>query len=91
LENSFADEITAYYYFNLYFEYEFFYIMNTNTSSIDSNYPHYLMPKECLHLILKLDEEISIFYLRWHEDIINLQDKISNHLKKPINFIRFKN
>lgn len=88
LEKSFADEITAYYYFNLYFEYEFFYIMNTN--SIDSNYPQYMMPKECLHQILKLDEEIAIFYLRWHEDITNLQDKISNHLKKPIDFIRFK-
>jgi hypothetical protein len=88
LENSFADEITAYYYFNLYFEYEFFYIMNT--SSLDANYPQYLMPKECLHQILKLDKEIAIFYLRWHEDITNLQDKISNHLKKPINFIQFK-
>ena len=87
-ENSFADEITAYYYFNLYFEYEFFYIMDT--TSIDSNYPKSLMPKECLHQILKLDEEIAIFYLRWHEDITNLQDSISRHLKQPINFIRFK-
>lgn len=86
-ENSFAIEITAYYYFNLYFEYEFFYIMNTN--SADSDYPQSL-PKECLYQIVKGDEEIATFYLGWHEDITNLQDSISKHLKQPINFIRFK-
>ncbi len=82
-ENLFAEEISAYYYFNLYFEYEFFYIMDTDSK--ESNYPKSL-PKECLNEILKLDKDIANFCLIWYQDITNLQDKINNRLKQSINF-----
>jgi hypothetical protein len=85
-ENLFAEEISAYYYFNLYFEYEFFYIMDTDSK--ESNYPKSI-PKECLNEILKLDKDISNFCLIWYKDITNLQDKINNRLKQSINFTEF--
>jgi len=85
-EDSFADSITAFYYFNLHVELNFFYFMRTHwTNDVDVP-PLSLMPKECLNQILKVDKDIAKFFLRWYTDIINLQGKINNQLKQSISF-----
>ena len=86
-EDSFADGITAFYYFNLHFELHFFYIMRTHWNK-DVDVPSSsFTPKECLQQIIKLDKDIANFYLRWYNDITNLQNRINNNLKQSINFI----
>jgi len=80
-EDSFADSITAFYYFNLHVELHFFYFMRTHwTKDVDVP-PLSLKPKECLNEILKLDKDIADFFLRWYSDIINLHKKINEHIE----------
>ena len=85
-EDSFADSITAFYFFNLHVELHFFYFMRIHGTKDVDVLPLYLTPKECLNQILKLDKDIANFFLRWYNDIINLQDNINNHLKQSITF-----
>lgn len=84
-ENLFAHEISAYYYFNLFFDYEFFYIMNTDSKKSES--PRSWKPKECLNEILKLDNDISNFCLSWYQDIKTLQKSIQQNLEESIKVI----
>lgn len=79
-ENEFANEISAFYYFNLYYDFDFNDIISKGTQKIQDN-QSYLIPKECLSKILELDREISNFHLKWKRDISTLQNKIYDKLK----------
>ena len=79
-ENEFANEISAFYYFNLYYDFDFNDIISKGTYKIQDN-QSFLIPKECLSKLLELDREISNFYLKWKEDISMLQNKIYDNLK----------
>jgi len=88
-EEQFADEITALYYFHLFYEYEFSNRVSTPKkyySSVDRNYrtPVSLMPKKCLTLIIQKDQgkaSLREWFYRWMRDINILQDKVSEALK----------
>ena len=83
LEKEFADEITALYYFHLFFEFQF----DTRVDSprrycsdikLDNQLPISL-PKTCLYSILQKDNEspsIKEWYYRWMRDITNLQKEV---------------
>jgi len=87
-EEQFADEITALYYFHLFYEYEF----NTRVSTpkkyyssidLDNRVPVSLMPKKCLSLILQKDKgrpSLREWFYRWMRDINNLQSEVSQAL-----------
>ena len=79
-ENEFANEISAFYFFNLYYEFDFDDIISKGIQKMKDN-QSFLIPKECLSKILKLDEDISIFYFNWKNDISILQNKIFYNLK----------
>jgi hypothetical protein len=82
-EKFFEDEITAFYYFHLYYEHGFNTIIHKPASYYYSlfnrgNKPVFL-PKRCLELILQMDEKkplIKEWYNKWIEDISNLQKRI---------------
>jgi hypothetical protein len=90
LEKLFANEITAYYYFHLHFEYEF----NTRVStpmnyynSVSHNrdaFPVSSIPKECLSLIIKKDNEkpsLKEWFNMHMQDVNNLQREIYEILR----------
>jgi hypothetical protein len=87
-EEQFADEITALYYFHLFYEYEFNTRVSTPKkyySSVDRNYqiPVSLMPKKCLTLIIQKDQgkaSLREWFYRWMYDINILQSEISRVL-----------
>lgn len=79
-ENEFANEISAFYYFNFYYEFDFDDIISKSIRKTQDN-QSFLIPKECLAKILELDEEISNFYLKWKEEISKLQNMIYYKLK----------
>lgn len=79
-EDSFADSITAFYYFNLHIEHNFFNTIRTRTYRKDANLPLSLSRKECLDKILT-NEDISNFFQMWYNDINNLQSRINDHLQ----------
>jgi hypothetical protein len=94
LEELFADEITALYYFHLYYDFEFYtrvsvpmkYYSSISTNNNDNNQllPISRRPKNCLLSILKSDKEkplISEWFYRWMQDITNLQNEIYGYLK----------
>ena len=82
-EKFFEDEITAFYYFHLYYEHGFNTIIHKPASYYYSlinrgNKPVFL-PKRCLELILQMDKKkplIKEWYNEWIEDISNLQKRI---------------
>ena len=78
-ETSFTDIVTAFYYFNLYVQHKFSYVMETYWKGADLSLN--LLPKECLDKILKSNQDISIFFQMWYSDIINLQKKINDHIE----------
>ena len=78
-ENVFNDIVTAFYYFNLYVQHHFSSIMETYWK--DADLPLNLLPKECLEKILNSNQDISIFFQMWYNDIINLQKKINNNIE----------
>ena len=79
-ENEFANEISAFYYFNLYYEFDFDDIISKGIQKKQYS-QSFLIPKEYLAKILELDEEISNFYVKWKEDISLLQNMIYYNLK----------
>jgi predicted transcriptional regulator len=93
LEKQLEDEITALYYFQLYFDYEF----NARISESLGHYystnftefaPKSLWPKECLSLLMKNDVDkplLSEWFYEWMEKINRLQTEIHNAVpKRPI-------
>jgi hypothetical protein len=90
LEEQFADEITALYYFHLYFEYEFSTRIGQPTkyySSInndESQFPIYSKPKNCLLSILQNDKSeplLDKWFSQWIQDISSLQKQLYEALK----------
>jgi len=90
LEEQFAGEITALYYFHLYFEYEFNTRFGQPTryySSIDDDenqFPISSKPKSCLLSILQNDKEeplLSKWFYQWMHDISSLQREVYEALK----------
>jgi hypothetical protein len=96
LEELFADEITAFYYFHLYYDFEFYtrvsepmkYYSSSTTSSNnqDNNnlFPISPRPKDCLVSILQTDKEkplISEWFYQWMQDITNVQNEVYSYLK----------
>ncbi|HZA69843.1 MAG TPA: hypothetical protein VE548_09085 [Nitrososphaeraceae archaeon] len=87
-EKQFADEITALYYFHLFYEYEFNSRISTPKkyySSVDRNYqiPVSLMPKKCLALIIQKDQgkaSLREWFYRWMHDVSILQSEVSQVL-----------
>jgi hypothetical protein len=84
-EELFADEITALYYFHLYYDYGFETRINKSaryyySSSITNNDVKFptLLPKSCLKLILQNSSKplISEWYNGWMKDISSLQKEI---------------
>ena len=81
MEVSFADEISAMYYFNLFNDQEF-----ETVASIDKKYYRSLKsPKWCLYMILRNDAERSLidWFNKWLNDIADLQKENSEILKPP--------
>ena len=81
MEVSFADEISAMYYFNLFNDQEF-----ETVASIDKKYYRSLKsPKWCLYMILRNDAERSLidWFNKWLKDIADLQKENSEILKPP--------
>lgn len=84
LEEMFADEINAFYYFNLYYNYEYNGITSNpvrHDFSINSNnqFPISTTPKYCLSSIFQNDREkplISEWFYRWMQDIGDLQRQV---------------
>jgi hypothetical protein len=81
LEELFADEITALYYFHLYYDYSFDTRISkptkyySSTNHDDNKFPILSTPKSCLELIFQNDKEkpsISKWYNGWMKDINNL-------------------
>ena len=89
LEEQFAGEITALYYFHLYFEYEFITRIGQPTkyySSIDdrNKFPISSKPKSCLLSILQSDKKepsLSKWFYQWIQDISSLQNEVYEALK----------
>jgi hypothetical protein len=90
LEKQLGEEITALYYFHLYFDYEFFariseprgHYYSTNSDDFP---PKSLWPKECLLLLIKNDANkpyLSEWFYGWMEDINRLQTEIYNALPR---------
>jgi hypothetical protein len=89
IEESFADEITALYYFHLYYDFEFYTRITEpmkyhSINNQDNLFPISPRPKDCLLSILQNDKEkpsISEWWYQWSEDITNLQNEIYAYLK----------
>jgi hypothetical protein len=84
MEESFADQISALYYFNLFDEQEF-----ESAAAIDRirySAPESLVPKECLYKILQNDVDgfLKDWFNRWKTDIANLQMENYNVLKSSV-------
>ena len=91
LEKSFSEEITAHYFFHLYFDYEFSARfsspMRSFSSTKNSNrLPDSLRPKDCLLSILQNDKDkinsLGEWFYRWIQDISNLGKETSETLDK---------
>lgn len=84
LEKEFADEITAFYYFQLCSEHQFEGVEKPSRyySSIkhgNNQMPIFSIPKSCLLSILQNDKEnpsISEWYYRWMNDINSFQKEV---------------
>jgi hypothetical protein len=84
LEKLFADEVTALYYFHLYYDYEFNGLISKPTKFYSSDrstnkFPISSRPKECLLSILQKDQgkpRIVNWFHRWMQDIRDLQKDI---------------
>lgn len=84
LEKEFADEITAFYYFQLCSEYQFEAVEKPSRycSFIkhgNDQMPIFSIPKRCLLSILQNNKEkpsISEWYYKWMNDINSLQEEI---------------
>lgn len=79
-EELFAKEISAIYYFNLYNDTlpnkNYYYTSPLNNKINDNDQMLSIIPKKCLSRILKEDNDINNFYLKWKEDIFILNKKI---------------
>ena len=97
LEKEFADEITAFYYFHLCFDYQFETIVENPKryypKTSNEQLPISSIPKICLRSILQNDKEnpsISEWYYRWMNDINGLQKEIyetSQLMTKDIKYL----
>jgi len=96
LEEQFSDEITALYYFHLYFEYEFNTRIGQPTkyySSIDNDenqFPMSSKPKSCLLSILHNDKKeplLNKWFSQWMQDISSLQKEVYEALKFEHNML----
>ena len=80
IEEMFAEEISAVYYFNLYnktvLNEENYSLLNNETYKQILN----IRPKKCLSQIRMADKEINNFYLKWKNDIIILYQNIFNNI-----------
>jgi hypothetical protein len=95
LEELFADEITAFYYFHLYYDYEFssrfirsakYYssVNHDDKSSVSQT------PKDCLWSIIRNDTEkplIGEWFYGWMQDISNLQKDIYETSKSATQYV----
>ena len=87
LEKEFADETTAFYFFQLFYEYRFKRVENpsgyySSNKRINDQLPISFIPKSCLLSILQNDNDkpsISEWYYRWMNDI-NISKKKSLRL-----------
>ncbi len=93
LEKQLGDEITALYYFQLYFDYEFEARISEPrghyySTSLSGFSPKSLWPKECLLLLIKNDTNkplLSEWFYNLIDEINSLQKEIYNALpKQPI-------
>jgi hypothetical protein len=81
LEEMFADEINALYYFNLYYDYEYkditsYPVMHNFSFNGNKQFPILARPKDCLSSIFQNDREIPLiseWFYRWMQDIRDLQ------------------
>ena len=95
LEELFADEITALYYFHLHSDYEFssrFIRSAKYYSSVnhDDKSPVSPTPKDCLWSIIRNDTEkplIGEWFYRWMQDISNLQKDIYETSKSATQYV----
>jgi hypothetical protein len=92
MEESFADEITAFYYMNLYND------SRIRINDLPGKYYHSLpinesfkklehTPKECLSMILQEDKEeplIRKWFSKWKKDLVGLQEEILQNIKSVI-------
>jgi hypothetical protein len=90
LEELFANEITALYYFHLYYDYEFHTRFRniaryySSISQVQSFFPTSTRPKICLSLILSKDKKMPLireWFYRLMQDIIKLQKETFEVLK----------
>jgi len=90
LEELFADEVTAFYYFHLYYDYEFHTRVSNPTkyyssiSNVRIHNPKSPRPKDCLSLILEKDNKkplIREWFYRLMLEIIKLQKETYDTLK----------
>jgi len=73
----FTDEISALYYFNLYYDYQHNDITsNPVTANKNKQFPISARPKDCLLSILQKDREIDEWFNRWMQDICDLQKQV---------------
>lgn len=73
------------YYFNLYTNTlpnkQYYYPSPFNNKINDDQQMLNIIPKKCLSRILKEDNDISNFYLKWKENIFKLNEKIFETIK----------
>lgn len=87
MEELFADEITALYYFNLYFEYDFNTRISESAKYSDNNNtlsPISSKPKSCLFSIIHNDKEKPLllkWFHGWMHAIFSLQTELYEALK----------
>lgn len=90
LEELFADEVTAFYYFNLYYDFEFHTRFHNPTKYYSSlkdirpYLPKSQRPKDCLSLILEQDKNKPLINEWLHgltRDIVKLQKETYDTLK----------
>ncbi len=93
LEKLFANEITAFYYFHLFYDYEFHTLFNdrarfySSISQVQSFSPVSTKPKFCLSLILSKDMKkpmIREWFYGLMQDIVKLQNETYNALKSIV-------
>jgi hypothetical protein len=88
-EEMFADEISALYYFNLYFDYEWnnltsYPVRHDPSTNGTKQFPISAKPKVCLLSIFQNDKEplISEWFNGWMQDIDKLQKKVSEAIDR---------
>lgn len=85
-EELFAEEISVLYYFNLYNDTlpnkNYYYPSPFDNKINDGQQMLNIIPKKCLSQILKEDNDITDFYLKWKNDIIILNEKIFEIIQK---------